>query len=552
LAHPRSFAAEHSGTCEELGITLVFSGECFGDELPFERHAGDEAPASWVARRYAEQGDRFVASLNGLFSGLLIDHRRRRAFLFNDRYGLERIYVHDDQGNTYFASEAKALLQVVPGLRTFDETGVSQYLAYGCTLGPTTLFRGVSLLPSASVWVHEPVTKWQKKTYFSPREWEAQEPLSQSQFESAFADTFRCILPQYVTEPDRLGIALTGGLDTRMIMACLPEATTKPTTYTFSGRTENILDGKLAARIARSCGMSHHLLRIGEDFLMNFGEMVDRSVYISDGCCGATGAHELYFNRAAAKLAPIRLTGNFGSEVLRSVSTFKPSNLQRGLLSPDMQSAVATTCAARSLAAENPVTFAAFQEIPWNLIGTLLTGRSQVAFRTPYLDNELVALAYRAPAVARTSSTSALRFIERANPELSRIPTDRGHIGTIRGPAWLVRRVFAEVTFKIDYLRTEGLPGALAPLSPLLDALVPTGILGLHKFLPYSNWFRRELCPYLHEVITNSHRRLPFIASAFLEPMLQAHCSGRKNHTREINTILTLESIDRLLIKSRT
>ena len=40
---------------------------------------------------------RFVAGLNGLFSGLLIDRARRHVLLFNDRYGSERIYAFDEE-----------------------------------------------------------------------------------------------------------------------------------------------------------------------------------------------------------------------------------------------------------------------------------------------------------------------------------------------------------------------------------------------------------------------------------------------------------------------
>ena len=64
---------------------------------------------------------------------------------------------------------------------------------------------------------------------------------------------------------------------------------------------------------------------------------VDRTVYITDGCLGALGAHEIYLNAQACRLAPVRLTGNFGSEVLRGVSTFKPIGLSHDLLSPAIQ-----------------------------------------------------------------------------------------------------------------------------------------------------------------------------------------------------------------------
>jgi asparagine synthase (glutamine-hydrolysing) len=338
-------------------------------------------------------------------------------------------------------------------------------------------------------------------------------------------------------------------LDTRMIMACLPPLAAKPITYTFSGRTENILDARIAGKIAAALGLEHRVLRIGDDFLRDFGHWVDRSVYISDGCCSATGAHEIYYNRQAAQLAPVRLTGNFGSEVFRSVSTFKPLGLDPSLLAPDMARRVNDIEAGMRAASINPVTFAAFQEIPWSLVGTLFTGRSKVTFRTPYLDNELVELAYRAPLAHRPSPLPALRLIEEANPRLARIPTDRGQIGTRRGAAWLFRRLFAETTFKLDYYRAEGLPGRLAPLTPLLKLGHPLGLLGLHKFLPYSRWFRSELQPYLREAVTDSSTRsLPGFATTFLEPMIEAHASGRKNYTREINAILALGSVARNLL----
>ena len=66
-----------------------------------------------------------------------------------------------------------------------------------------------------------------------------------------------------------------------------------------------------------------------------------------------------------------------------------------------------------------------FREIPSSLFGSLAAGRSQVTFRTPYLDNDLVSLAYRAPADARRSPDSALRLIGESDPRLGRIPTDR-------------------------------------------------------------------------------------------------------------------------------
>src|SRR6185295_9244647 len=60
----------------------------------------------------------FPASLNGWFHGVTIDRRTGTATLFNDRYGLHRLYYHQSDDDTfYFAAEAKSILAVRPELR---------------------------------------------------------------------------------------------------------------------------------------------------------------------------------------------------------------------------------------------------------------------------------------------------------------------------------------------------------------------------------------------------------------------------------------------------
>ena len=65
------------------------------------------------------------------------------------------------------------------------------------------------------------------------------------------------------------------------------------TSYTFSGESGETFDDRVAAQVAKICGLEHRLLRIGADFFSNFGSHVDRTVYVTDGYFGATGAHEI-------------------------------------------------------------------------------------------------------------------------------------------------------------------------------------------------------------------------------------------------------------------
>lgn len=534
VAHEASFAARQSQGADRDGTMLAFCGECH--------------PATELLEAYRTQGDAFLETLNGLFSGLLIDPVARHAVLFNDRYGSERIYVAEDDGAIFFASEAKALLRVLERLRAFDERGLAQFLACGSTRGEQTLFRGVRLLPGGSSWVHEPGRALRRGRYFSAQCWEQHAPLSDDAFDERFAETFARVLPRYLDAVPRVGVSLTGGLDTRMIAACLPCADRPAVAYTYAAEDADTLDVRIAREVAGRIGIAHHVLRIGKDFVADFAAQVDRTVFVTDGCAGATGAHELYLSERAHRLAPVRLTGNYGSEVLRSVSTLRPLQLADTMVADDFRNALRDE--ASSAGAAHSVTRAAFEEIPWHLFGSLAAARSQLTFRTPYLDNELVELAFRAPARRRRVAGPALKLIHRRAPELAAIATDRGLAWPPNSSRSLARRLFCEATFKLDYWHKEGLPDALAWVDPWWQSLARLRLLGLHKFLPYRGWFRRELSAHVREVVHDARMsRLGFLDAGALRVLVDEHASGRRNRTAEINAALTLEAIDRLLLR---
>ncbi len=335
-----------------------------------------------------------------------------------------------------------------------------------------------------------------------------------------------------------------------MIMASRSEGGSKPICYTFAGEKGETLDSRLAAQIAEVCGLDHENLRIGADFFSNFAAYADKTIHVTDGCFGVAGAHEIYLNQKARALAPIRVTGNFGSEILRGMSTFKPIGLSRNLLNPEISRTMDSVVEGLQGADAHSISFAVFKEIPWNLFGSLAAGRSQVIFRTPYLDNDIVALAFQAPESLRKSSLAALHLVRESNPILGKIPTDRGRGGGRRGPASLLRQLFCDVTFKLDYIYSESLPHWLAPLDRYIGSLEGAGILGLHKFLRYRRWFRKELATYVKESLANARAlRMPFFKAEFLELMADEHISGHANYVREINAVLTLEGIERLILR---
>src|SRR5208282_819212 len=144
---------------------------------------------------------------------------RGTATLFNDRFGLQRICFHEAQDAFYFSAEAKAILAVRPELRSADPRGLGEFIACGCVLENRTLFRGIHALPPGSAWRFSCGRLDKKANYFEPREWEEQEPLDAESYYTQLREAFTANLPRYFNGRERVGVSLTGGLDTRIIMA---------------------------------------------------------------------------------------------------------------------------------------------------------------------------------------------------------------------------------------------------------------------------------------------------------------------------------------------
>jgi asparagine synthase (glutamine-hydrolysing) len=554
----------HQGTFEDClpiwnekkDICLLFSGEDFADQADIDAlrtrgHDFNSNDASYLVHLYEETGYGFLEKLNGWFSGVLLDLRERKFVLFNDRYGVNRIYYHEDSRGFYFASEAKALLKILPSARQLDLRSVGEVLRCEAVLQNRTLFSGISLLPPGSSWVFSRGEPVKKKTYFKRERWESQPELSESDFYEKLKETWTRVLVRYLRGKQSIGLSLTGGVDSRMILAWARCAPGTLPCYTWGSNYRDCADVKIARRAAKLCQQPHNTILVGAEFLSQFHEVAEKSVYISDGTMDVTGSIDLYVQRFARQIAPVRLSGVCGGEILRRLVMFKPNPPPEGLFDPALEGSFRD--AADTYANElqgHRLSFTSFKQAPWYMASKFTVERSQVTYRTPYFDNDLVALAYQTPAKL-LDNEPALRLIADGNPVLGKVGTDRGLAfrsvpGLNRALHW-----YQEFTFKAEYAYDYGMPQWLAKLDHMFGSLhLENLFLGRHKVAHFRVWYRDELSPCLREILLDpGARSRPYLRAGSLEAMLRAHSTGRRNCTSEIHKILTLEFIQRKLIE---
>src|SRR5207245_749406 len=129
-ARKDSFSASMPLRNEGGDVVLVFSGEEFPEpdmarRLKARGHTLDIEGPEYLVHWY-EEDPSFPAGLNGRFHGLVADRARRTTTLFNDRFGMHRLYYHQSMDAFYFAAEAKGILAVRPELRRIDPRALGE------------------------------------------------------------------------------------------------------------------------------------------------------------------------------------------------------------------------------------------------------------------------------------------------------------------------------------------------------------------------------------------------------------------------------------------
>ena len=332
--------------------------------------------------------------------------------LFNDRYGMHRMYYHEAKEAFYFSAEAKAILAVRPELRTVDPRSLGEFVACGCVLENRTLFPAIHLLPAASSWRFRKGAIERKSSYFQPREWESLPPLETEPYYQELREVFARSLPKYLNGRERIGMSLTGGLDTRMIMAWHKALPKSLPCYTFGGMYRDCQDVLKARKVANICQQRHQVIQTGDEFLSSFSRYAERSIYLTDGCVDLSRSPDLYVSEKARDIAPVKIVGTYGSEIIRQAVMFKPVLPIAGLFRPEFLSYVHQAWPVYTeLRREHPVTFAAFRQSPWQHFGVLALEQTQLSVRSPYLDNDFVRTVFRAPKsdVKRRSSSADRR-----------------------------------------------------------------------------------------------------------------------------------------------
>jgi hypothetical protein len=199
---------------------------------------------------------RALTSLDGAFAAFLWDASERRLIVVNDIAGLQPLYMRRVRSGVMFAPRIDELA----GDASPDPAGWGGFVGFGNFIGPHTSVDGVTrVLPATVVEYDAGSDRLSSATYWPWPEMAPQATLDRVDTGEllAIVDANLRACDAYHRRPTLL---LSGGFESRLLAALLTKAGRPPSALTLRNPYEHFeIDGRFAARVARTLGLRHEL-----------------------------------------------------------------------------------------------------------------------------------------------------------------------------------------------------------------------------------------------------------------------------------------------------
>ncbi len=322
-------------------VWTVFNGEIF-NYVELRRALEAEGRVFYtqsdtevIVHLYDRDGDRFVEHLNGQFAIALWDSERRRLLLARDRAGIRPLLYARQNGRLWFASEAKALLSVLPQCAVLDPLALAETFSTWSPIEPHTVYRGIESLPPGHTLAIESDGSETLRHYWdwtfpdavdtSPSRYPLSVEAATAELRALLIDAVRLQLRADVP----VGAYLSGGLDSSGIVAMIRSFTDTPVrTFSVAFEDGEFDESAYQQAMVRHLRTDHTTLRCSR---RDIGEAFPRLIHHTETPVLRTAPVPLMLLAGSVRAHGYKvvLTGEGADEVFGGYDLFKEAKVRR-------------------------------------------------------------------------------------------------------------------------------------------------------------------------------------------------------------------------------
>ena len=247
---------------EDGSIWLVMNGEVYNfpelrETLERKGHVfRSHTDAETIIHLYEEKGVDCLGDFRGPFAFALWDSKRERLFLARDKIGKKPLHYAYKNGTLIFGSEIKAILQDPEVSVEVNRDRISDYLTYGYTPTPESMFKGIMKLPPAHFMIYE------KGKIRLEKYWELDFSKKIKMSEQEYCDKTLELLEEAtrirMISDVPLGAFLSGGVDSSAVVYMMSKLSSRPVkTFSIGFEEQEYSELKFAKIIADRFGTEH-------------------------------------------------------------------------------------------------------------------------------------------------------------------------------------------------------------------------------------------------------------------------------------------------------
>ena len=247
----------------EETVWVIFNGEIYNyrelrAELQGKGHQfRTNSDTEVIIHGYKEWDNDVFNRLNGMFGIAIWDVPNERLVLARDAMGIKLIYYRIDNGRLTFGSEIRPILTADGCKPEVDPVALNLFLRFRYTPSPLTIFDGIRKLAPGTMLVIENGECREERWYnYTPEPFES--PRRQAEATEELLDLYRAAVKRHLLSDVPVGILLSGGLDSGLLLALMNEQGGPWPAYTIGyGRTFDADELVDAADTARVLGARH-------------------------------------------------------------------------------------------------------------------------------------------------------------------------------------------------------------------------------------------------------------------------------------------------------
>jgi asparagine synthase (glutamine-hydrolysing) len=261
----------------------------------------------------SHQLDACLNKLDGYFCAALYDRQRRTVKLISDRYGMRILYWYCRDGFFAWGSEIKAILALDGVDKTLDPKSFDCFMDLGYLIGEHTWFEYVRLIKPATIIEYDIKSDvFQQHHYWK---WSDIQPSSKN-FKKAvdeLGELFIQAVARRFNPNERVGISLSGGLDSRAIFAALNHLYPDYEGYAYTFGIPGCDDITIAEQVAARSEWKHEKFFFDDK---NWFEPRIKKIWDTDGMLDMMHMHGSEFLGEVSKHIDVNLNGYAGDAIL--------------------------------------------------------------------------------------------------------------------------------------------------------------------------------------------------------------------------------------------